>query len=118
MSHKSRLFTIICNNLLEALSAKFRLVPEDQYEQALTQAFEELEYEECTESQSFALIQHILHSENLFILQLVRDGADTQITLQWVDLDARIVKNHYCENCGTRELNQAVKQLLDEILDR
>jgi hypothetical protein len=109
---------IVYNALLEALSTRFRLVPEDQYEQALTQAFEELEYEECTESQCFALIQQILQTENLFVLQLVRDGPDTQITLQWVDLNARTVKNNFCEGCGTRELNQAVKALLAEMLEK
>ncbi len=109
---------IVYNNLLEALSAKFRLVQEAQYEQALTQAFEDLEYDECTESQCFALIQQILQTENLFVLQLVRDGTDMQITLQWVDLNARTVKNNFCEGCGTRELNQAVKALLAEMLEK
>ena len=32
-----------------------------------------------------------------------------QITLRWVDLDARSEKN--CESCGTNELNLDLKEL-------
>ena len=34
-----------------------------------------------------------------------------QITLQWVDLDARSEKK--CESCGTNELNLALKSFAD-----
>ena len=51
---------IIQNTLSQELTKYFRLVPQDKFEEAQEKAFEELEYEECTEDQCIMMIQEIL----------------------------------------------------------
>ena len=53
---------IIQNTLSQELTKYFRLVPQDKFEEAQEQAFEELEDEECTEDQCNMIIQEILQS--------------------------------------------------------
>ena len=62
---------IIQNTLSQELTKYFRLVPQDKFEEAQEKAFEELEFEECTEDQCIMMIQEILQVENVFSLQLV-----------------------------------------------
>ena len=50
---------IIQNTLSQELTKYFRLVPQDKFEEAQEKAFEELEYEECTEAESIFVIQDI-----------------------------------------------------------
>ena len=78
---------IIQNTLSQELTKYFRLVPQDKFEAALEKAFEELEYEECTEDQCIMMIQELLQVENVFSLQLVEEDGDTQLSLTWVGLD-------------------------------
>ena len=80
---------IIQNTLSQELTKYFRLVPQDKFEEAQDQAFEELEYEECTEDQCIMMIQEILQVENVFSLQLVAEDGDTQLSLTWVGLDEK-----------------------------
>ena len=47
---------ILQNTLNEAISSKFRIVPQDRFEKAQEEAFQELDYEECTEDQCIMLI--------------------------------------------------------------
>ena len=51
---------ILQNTLNEAISSKFRIVPQDRFEKAQEEAFQELDYEQCTEDQCIMLIQEIL----------------------------------------------------------
>ena len=61
---------IIQNTLNRELTKYFRLVPQDKFEAAQEKAFDELEFEECTEDQCIILIQEFLQVENVFSLQL------------------------------------------------
>ena len=61
---------IIFNNLQESLSTHYVLASQKAFEAAMTQAFEELDFDECTEDQYFALIQQILQVDNLFRIAL------------------------------------------------
>ncbi|MEL0180775.1 MAG: hypothetical protein VXA33_14825, partial [Deltaproteobacteria bacterium] len=61
---------IIFNSLQESLSTYYLLASQKSFEKAQDQAFEELDYEECTEDQCFALIQQILQVDNLFLFNL------------------------------------------------
>ena len=63
---------IIFNSLEEALSKYFHLTTQKMYEKAENQAFEELEYDECTEDQCIALIQEFLQVENFLSLRLFK----------------------------------------------
>ena len=57
---------ILQNTLNEAISSKFRIVPQDRFEKAQEETFQELDYEECTEDQCIIFIQEMLQVEHLF----------------------------------------------------
>ena len=57
---------ILQNTLNEATSSKLRIIPQDRFEKAQEEAFQELDYEECTEDQCIMLIQEMLQVEHLF----------------------------------------------------
>ena len=92
---------IIQNTLNRELTKYFRLVPQDKFEAAQEKAFDELEFEECTEDQCIILIQEYLQVENVFSLQLVEEDGDTQLSLTWVGLDEKKVASDFCEGCKT-----------------
>ena len=94
---------IIQNTLSQELTKYFRLVPQDKFEEAQEKAFEELEFEECTEDQCIMMIQEILQVENVFSLQLVAEDVDTQLSLTWVGLDEKKVLTDFCE--GVKQKN-------------
>ena len=80
---------IIQNTLSQESTKYFRLVPQDKFEEAQEKAFEEHEYEECTEDQFIMMIQEFLQVENVFSLQLVEEVGDTQLSLTWVGLEGK-----------------------------
>ena len=108
---------ILGNTLIESLSQYFRLVPQDKFEEVQEKVFEELDYEECTEDQCIVRIQEMLQVENVFHLQVIGEGKDTQMSLKWVGLYDKRVKTDYCENCGTKELNQKVNGLVESLVN-
>jgi len=109
---------IIFNSLQESLSTHYALASQKAFEAALTQAFEELDYEECTEDQCFALIQQILQADNLFLFSMTREGNFTQLSLTRVNLDShRLVRTDDCENCGIKQLNTKVVGLVLKIIE-
>ena len=55
----------------------FDIVPKDLFEEAQEKAFEELEYEECTEEQCIMLIKEMLQVENSFQMVLMAEDGDT-----------------------------------------
>ena len=78
---------ILQNTLEDELKTHFRLISQDRFEEAQEKAFEELEYEECTEERCIILIQEMLQVENVFHLQVIGEGNDTQLSLSWRTLD-------------------------------
>ena len=109
---------IIFNSLQESLSTKYNLASQKSFEEAQTQAFDELEYEECTEEQCFAMIQQILQADNLFLFNMTREGNFTQLSLTRVDIDSqRLVRTASCEDCTIKELNNYVDELVQKIFD-
>ncbi|MDP7501965.1 MAG: hypothetical protein QGH50_21265 [SAR324 cluster bacterium] len=109
---------IIFNSLQEALSTHYLLASQKSFEVAQEKAFEELDYEECTEDQCFALIQQILQVDNLFLFNMTREGTFTQLSLTRVDLDSqRLVRTAICEDCGIGALNAKVEGMVRKILE-
>ncbi len=109
---------IIFNSLQESLSTHYILSSQKAFEEAQNQAFDELEYDECTEEQCFALIQQILQVDNLFLFNMTREGNFTQFSLTRVDLDSqRLVRTAYCENCNIKQLNNNVDKLVLKIFE-
>ena len=109
---------IIFNSLQESLSTFYLLASQKSFEAAQEKAFEELDYEECTEDQCFALIQQILQVDNLFLFSMTREGTFNQLSLTRVDLDSqRLVRTAICEDCGIGDLNSKVDGLVQEIFE-
>jgi hypothetical protein len=109
---------IIQNTLSQELTKYFRLVPQDKFEAAQEQAFEELEYEECTEDQCIMMIQELLQVENVFSLQLVEEDGDSQLSLTWVGLEEKKVLTDFCEGCKTKELNSKIELLVKNMVQQ
>ena len=109
---------IIFNSLQESLSTYYLLASQKSFEAAQEKAFEELDYEECTEDQCFALIQQILQVDNLFLFSMTREGTFNQLSLTRVDLDSqRLVRTAICEDCGIGDLNSKVDGLVQDIFE-
>ena len=98
--------------LESALDDHFAIVPKDLFEEAQEKAFEELDYEECTEEQCIMMTKEILQVENAFQLVLISEGQDTQISLTWNDLDKKRVEVDYCEGCKTKQLIDSISGLV------
>jgi len=107
---------ILQNTLNEAVSEKFRVVPQERFEQAQERAFMELEYDQCTEDQCIMLIQEFLQVEHVFQLELVSEGPIVQLSLKLVTLDEKKTKTEFCERCSTIELSNRVRVLTKKIL--
>ena len=80
---------ILQNTLEDELKTHFRLISQEKFEEAQEQAFQELDYEECTEDRCIILIQEMLQVENIFHLQVLGEGQDTQLSLSWRTLDEK-----------------------------
>ena len=102
--------------LESALDDHFAIVPKDLFEEAQEKAFEELDYEECTEEQCIMMIKEILQVENAFQLVLMEEDGDTQISLTWNDLDQKRVEEDYCEGCKTKQLRDSLVGIVKILL--
>ena len=65
------------------------MVPQEKYQEVLEKVFEELEFEECNEDQCILRVQEMLQVENVFHLQVIGEGSDTQLSLNWRTLDEK-----------------------------
>ena len=95
---------ILQNTLEDELKEHFMLISQERFEEAQEKAFEELDYEECTEDQCIMMIQEMLQVENVFHLEVIGEGNDTQLSLSWRTLDEKKTEEEFCEGCGTGEL--------------
>jgi len=62
---------ILQNTLTDEIKTHFRIVPQEKYEEALEQVFQELNYEECTEDSCIIRIQEMLQVEMFLICKLL-----------------------------------------------
>ena len=104
---------ILENTLTNELKQYFRIVPQEKYQQVLEQVFQELEFEECSEDTCIMRIQEILQVENVFNLQIISEGKDSQLNLKWITLDEKKNEEDYCEGCGTRDLRKMIVVLVE-----
>jgi hypothetical protein len=107
---------ILQNTLTNELKKHFRIVPQEKYEQVLEQVFQELEYEECTEDQCIMRVQEMLQVENVFNLQIIGEGKDSQLNLTWRTLDEKRNETDVCLGCGTFQLNDKVRGLVEKLV--
>ena len=82
----------------------------------LEQVFEELEYEECSEDTCIMRVQEMLQVENVFNLQIIGEGKDSKLNLNWLTLDEKKNETDYCEGCNTTKLNDKVRGLVENIV--
>ena len=107
---------ILQNTLTNELKTYFRIVPQEKYEQVLEQVFEELEYEECSEDTCIMRVQEMLQVENVFNLQIIGEGKDSQLNLKWITLDEKKNETDVCLGCGTFQLNDKVRGLIQKLV--
>jgi flagellar motor protein MotB len=107
---------ILENTLTDELKKHFRIVPQEKYEQVLEQVFAELEYEECSEDTCIMRVQEMLQVENVFNLQIIGEGKDSQLNLKWITLDEKKNEEDYCEGCGTRDLRKMIGGLVEKLV--
>ena len=87
---------ILQNTLEDELKTHFRLVPQEKYEEVLEKVFEELDYQECSEDVCIMRVQEMLQVENVFHLQVIGEGQDTQLSLGWRTLDEKRKEEEFC----------------------
>jgi len=107
---------ILENTLTDELKKHFRIVPQEKYEQVLEQVFQELEYEECSEDTCIMRVQEMLQVENVFNLQIIGEGKDSQLNLKWITLDEKKNEEDYCKGCGTFELREMIGGLVEKLV--
>ena len=107
---------ILEKTLESKLDDYFAIVPKELFEEAQEQAFEELEYDECTEDQCIRMIQELLQIENAFKMDLIFDEGDTQISITWNDQEQKRVEEDYCEGCKTKGLRLMIGGLVEKLV--
>jgi len=107
---------ILENTLTDELKKHFRIIPQEKYEQVLEQVFQELEYEECSEDTCIMRVQEMLQVENVFNLQVIGEGNDSQLNLKWITLDEKKNEEDFCEGCGTGELRKMIVGLVEKLV--
>ena len=112
---KSRI--LILEKALESkLDSHFDIVPKDLYEKAKEEAFEELEYDECTEDQCVIKIQELLQVKNAFKMELTIEGGDTHVSLTWISQEKKTVKENFCVACNTKQLRKMIGGLVEKLV--
>ena len=109
---------ILGNTLTDELKKYFRIVPQEKYEQVLEQVFEELEFEECNVDTCIMKVQEMLQVEHVFNLQVIGEGKDTQLSLGWRTFDEKRKETDVCLGCGTFQLNDKVRRLVEKLVGR
>ena len=109
---------ILQNTLTDELKKHFRIIPQDRYEQAKEEVFLELEEEECNFDTCIMKIQEALQVENVFNLQIIGEGQDSQLNLKWITLDEKQNEEELCEACGTRELRKMIGTLVEKLVGK
>jgi hypothetical protein len=107
---------ILQNTLEDELKTYFRLISQERFEEVQEKVFEELDYNECTEDQCIMRIQEMLQVENVFHLQVLGDGQDTQLSLSWRTLDEKRNETDLCSGCGTIELSGIIMGLVGRLV--
>ena len=86
------------------------------YEKAEEEAFQEMDADECTESQCIAIIQELLQTEFFFMFEIVKAGSFQHMKITRVDLDGnRDVRTETCDNCSISQVNGKVDGLVKKL---
>jgi len=58
----------------------------------------------------------MLQVENVFNLQIIGEGKDSQLNLKWITLDEKKNETDVCMGCGTFQLNDKVRGLVEKLV--
>ena len=108
---------ILEKTLESKLDDYFAIVPKELFEEAREQAFQEIDFDECTEERCIAMIQEILQVPNAFQLFIISEEGDTQISITWNDMEKKRVEEKFCEGCKTKELRNMVEELIISLVE-
>jgi hypothetical protein len=61
-------------------------------------------------------VQEMLQVENVFNLQIIGEGKDSQLNLKWITLDEKKNETDVCLGCGTFQLNDKVRGLVEKLV--
>ena len=108
---------LILEKALESkLDGYFSIVPKEIFEEARDQAYEELEFDECTEDQCVIKIQELLQVKNAFKMELTIEGGDTHVSLTWINHEKKSVEENFCVDCNTKQLRKMIGGLVDKLV--
>ena len=108
---------IIANRIETFLSRSYDLISEEKFLAAEEEAFQTLEFDECTEDICVRLIQEILQVERLFILQIIREAELTQLSLVLYRSDSRRIEEDVCRECSITQLHAQAENLARLLID-
>lgn len=107
---------IISTRFENKLSQHYKLISEELFEQAQEEAYNTLDVEQCTEDQCIRMIQEILQVERLIVLQIIREGKLTQLSVTLTTLEDKKLAEGLCKECDLENLYGKVDQLVDQIV--
>ena len=58
----------------------------------------------------------MLQVENVFNLQVIGEGNDSQLNLKWITLDEKKNEEDYCEGCKTKGLRLMIGGLVEKLV--
>ena len=107
---------IIFTRVESKLSLTYDLVSQEQYARAEEAAFESLDLAQCTEEQCIRKIQEILQVDRLFVLHILSEEGLTQLSLNLIREDSKVVVEAICENCPTVQLYGKIDKLMEQLI--
>ena len=107
---------ILTNKLYDSLGKYFQLVPKDELIKVRKEVLNELGKDDCDSIKCLSKIQNKFGVENVFLLELIEDEGDIELTVKWKDTKGEQVESEYCEGCKTKELRKTVGELVESLI--
>ena len=107
---------ILTNKLYDSLGKYFQLVPKDEFIKVRKEVLNELGKDDCDSIKCLSKIQNKFGVENVFLLELIEDEGDIELTVKWKDTKGEQVESEYCEGCKTKELRKTVGELVESLI--
>ena len=107
---------IILTRVESRLSKAYDLISQEQFARAEEAAFASLDIAQCTEEQCIRRIQEILQVDRLFILQIIREGEFTQLSLNLIREDSKRVVERVCDKCSIAQLYNLIDEVATQLI--
>ena len=111
-SFKNNNLTIL-HNILEYEVGKYcSIVSNERLNLAIDEAFETMNYNECTEDQCIMIIQEMLQVENVFQMILIEEEDTIQLNIKLRTLDESFTENYMCNQCKVHKLRAKIISII------